>query len=37
MFHVVCHPDKQERMRVVKYFLGGDREALKRFPDGSEW
>jgi len=38
MVHVNYHPDKHERMRgVVRYFLGGDREALEGFPDGSEW
>ena len=38
MIHVNYHPDKHERMLgVVRYFLGGDREALDGFPDGSEW
>ena len=38
MVHVNYHPDKHDRMKgVVKYFLGGDREALEGFPDGSEW
>ena len=38
MVHVNYHPDKLDRMKgVVRYFLGGDREALEGFPDGSEW
>jgi hypothetical protein len=36
--HVNYHPDKYERMvALVDYFIKGKKDALKRFPDGSEW
>jgi len=37
MVHVNYHPDKLERMlAVVKRYVDGDKNALDRFPDGSE-
>ena len=35
--HVNYHPDKYERMlAIVEYYVNGDKDALSRFPDGSE-
>ncbi|CAI0377224.1 unnamed protein product [Linum tenue] len=35
--HVNYHPDKLPRMRaIVEFYVNGDQEALKSFPDGSE-
>eukprot|EP00884_Botryococcus_braunii_P010704 jgi/Botrbrau1/19635/Bobra.0003s0005.1 len=37
MVHINYHPDKHERMLgVIKYYLEGDDDALKRYPGGSE-
>lgn len=36
--HVNYHPDKLPRMKaVVEYFVNGKQDALKPFPDGSNW
>lgn len=36
--HVNYHPDKFDRMlALINYFIHGKKDALKRFPDGSEW
>eukprot|EP00250_Pteridium_aquilinum_P033109 c5208_g1_i1 orf=64-1317(+) len=36
--HVNYHPDKYDRMlALVDYYIHGKKDALKRFPDGSEW
>lgn len=36
--HVNYHPDKLPRMKaVVEYFVNGKQDALKPFPDGSDW
>lgn len=36
--HVNYHPDKYDRMlALIDYFIHGKKNALKRFPDGSEW
>ncbi|KAH7315450.1 hypothetical protein KP509_21G050300 [Ceratopteris richardii] len=36
--HVNYHPDKYERMlALINYFVNGKKDALKAFPDGSEW
>lgn len=36
--HVNYHPDKYDRMlALIDYFVNGKKDALKRFPDGSEW
>ncbi|KAL2460158.1 Nucleotide-diphospho-sugar transferase family protein [Abeliophyllum distichum] len=36
--HVNYHPDKFPRMKaVVDYYVNGNQDALKSFPDGSEW
>lgn len=36
--HVNYHPDKYERMlAIVDHYVKGNANALKRFPDGSEW
>lgn len=36
--HVNYHPDKYERMlAIVEHYVKGNVNALKRFPDGSEW
>ncbi|MCO5569706.1 hypothetical protein L7F22_023422 [Adiantum nelumboides] len=36
--HVNYHPDKYDRMlALVEYFINGKKDALNRFPDGSEW
>ncbi|CAL1353406.1 unnamed protein product [Linum trigynum] len=35
--HVNYHPDKLPRMKaIVEFYVNGDQEALKSFPDGSE-
>jgi hypothetical protein len=37
MIHVNYHPNKFERMKaIVEYYVNGNKDALKRFPDGSE-
>ncbi|KAG0579983.1 hypothetical protein KC19_4G140200 [Ceratodon purpureus] len=36
--HVNYHPDKHARMlAIVEYYVKGNKDALKHFPDGSEW
>ncbi|KAF7840923.1 arabinosyltransferase RRA3-like [Senna tora] len=36
--HVNYHPDKLPRMKaVVEYYVNGKNDALKPFPDGSDW
>ncbi|XAR72833.1 Fucosylgalactoside 3-alpha-galactosyltransferase [Bertholletia excelsa] len=36
--HVNYHPDKLPRMKaVVEYYVNGKEDALKPFPDGSDW
>ncbi|PIA52543.1 hypothetical protein AQUCO_01000429v1 [Aquilegia coerulea] len=36
--HVNYHPDKLPRMKaVVEFYVNGKQDALKPFPDGSEW
>lgn len=36
--HVNYHPDKYNRMlAIVDHYVHGNRDALKQFPDGSEW
>lgn len=36
--HVNYHPDKLPRMKaVVEYYVNGKQDALKPFPDGSDW
>lgn len=36
--HVNYHPDKLPRMKaVVEYYVNGKQDALKHFPDGSDW
>ncbi|MBA0842666.1 hypothetical protein Goarm_002476 [Gossypium armourianum] len=36
--HVNYHPNKLQRMKaVVEFYVDGNRDALKPFPDGSEW
>lgn len=36
--HVNYHPDKLPRMKaVVEFYVNGKRDALKPFPDGSDW
>ncbi|CAN6450613.1 unnamed protein product [Victoria cruziana] len=36
--HINYHPDKLYRMKaVVEYYVNGKEDALKNFPDGSEW
>lgn len=36
--HVNYHPDKLPRMKaVVEFYVNGKEDALKPFPDGSEW
>jgi len=38
IIHINYHPDKLPRMKaVVEYYVHGKKEALKPFPDGSEW
>ena len=36
--HVNYHPDKLPRMKaVVEYYVNGKQDALKSFPEGSDW
>ncbi|XP_059445426.1 arabinosyltransferase RRA3-like isoform X2 [Corylus avellana] len=36
--HVNYHPDKLQRMKaVVEFYVDGKEDALKPFPDGSDW
>lgn len=36
--HVNYHPDKLPRMKaIVEYYVNGKKDALKPFPDGSDW
>jgi hypothetical protein len=36
--HVNYHPDKLPRMKaIVEYYVNGKQDALKPFPDGSDW
>jgi hypothetical protein len=36
--HVNYHPDKLPRMKaVIEYYVNGKQDALKPFPDGSDW
>ncbi|KAI5660991.1 hypothetical protein M9H77_20314 [Catharanthus roseus] len=36
--HINYHPDKLPRMKaVVEYYVNGKEDALKSFPDGSNW
>lgn len=36
--HVNYHPDKFTRMKaVVEFYVNGSKDALKPFPDGSDW
>lgn len=36
--HVNYHPDKLPRMKaVVEFYVNGKKDALQRFPDGSQW
>ncbi|OVA04546.1 Reticulon [Macleaya cordata] len=36
--HVNYHPDKLPRMKaVVEFYVSGNQDALKAFPDGSDW
>ncbi|XP_013456384.2 arabinosyltransferase RRA3 isoform X2 [Medicago truncatula] len=38
IIHVNYHPDKLPRMKaVVEYYVNGNQDALKPFPDGSKW
>ncbi|XP_058069097.1 arabinosyltransferase RRA3-like [Magnolia sinica] len=38
IIHVNYHPDKLPRMKaVVEFYVNGNQDALKPFPDGSEW
>ncbi|KAK7257926.1 hypothetical protein RIF29_32258 [Crotalaria pallida] len=38
IIHVNYHPDKLPRMKaIVEYYVNGNQEALKSFPEGSEW
>lgn len=38
IIHINYHPDKLPRMKaVVEYYVHGKKDALKPFPDGSEW
>uniref|UniRef100_A0A5B7A4B2 Glycosyltransferase n=1 Tax=Davidia involucrata TaxID=16924 RepID=A0A5B7A4B2_DAVIN len=38
IIHVNYHPDKLPRMKaVVEFFVNGKQDALKSFPDGSDW
>ncbi|XP_052194732.1 arabinosyltransferase RRA3-like [Diospyros lotus] len=38
IIHINYHPDKLPRMKaVVEFYVNGKRDALKSFPDGSEW
>ncbi|KAL4180536.1 hypothetical protein AMTRI_Chr13g92550 [Amborella trichopoda] len=38
VLHVNYHPDKLPRMKaIVEYYVNGKQDALKAFPDGSDW
>uniref|UniRef100_A0A5B7BHP7 Glycosyltransferase n=1 Tax=Davidia involucrata TaxID=16924 RepID=A0A5B7BHP7_DAVIN len=38
IIHVNYHPDKLPRMKaIVEYYVNGKQDALKSFPDGSDW
>jgi hypothetical protein len=38
IIHVNYHPDKLPRMKaVIEYYVNGKQDALKPFPDGSDW
>ncbi|XP_061354870.1 arabinosyltransferase RRA3-like isoform X1 [Gastrolobium bilobum] len=38
IIHVNYHPDKLPRMKaIVEYYVNGKQDALKPFPEGSEW
>ncbi|KAA8545946.1 hypothetical protein F0562_020603 [Nyssa sinensis] len=38
IIHVNYHPDKLTRMKaIVEYYVNGKQDALKPFPDGSDW
>jgi hypothetical protein len=38
IIHVNYHPDKLPRMKaIVEYYVNGKQDALKPFPDGSDW
>jgi len=38
IIHMNYHPDKLRRMKaVVEYYVNGNQDALKPFPDGSKW
>ncbi|XXG45560.1 hypothetical protein AAC387_Pa02g0614 [Persea americana] len=38
IIHVNYHPDKLPRMKaIVEFYVNGNQDALKPFPDGSEW
>ncbi|XP_043714201.1 arabinosyltransferase RRA2-like [Telopea speciosissima] len=38
IIHVNYHPDKLPRMKaVVSFYVDGNQDALKDFPDGSDW
>ncbi|KAI4295551.1 hypothetical protein L6164_035588 [Bauhinia variegata] len=38
IIHVNYHPDKLPRMKaVVEYYINGKQDALKPFPNGSDW
>ncbi|WCJ33861.1 Nucleotide-diphospho-sugar transferase family protein [Euphorbia peplus] len=38
IIHVNYHPDKLPRMKaVVEFYVNGKQDALKPFPDGSDW
>ncbi|XP_022726433.1 arabinosyltransferase RRA3-like [Durio zibethinus] len=38
IIHVNYHPNKLERMKaIVEFYVNGNRDGLKVFPDGSDW
>ncbi|OMO63420.1 Reticulon [Corchorus olitorius] len=38
IIHINYHPNKLERMKaVVEFYVNGNQDALKAFPDGSDW
>ncbi|KAF8409926.1 hypothetical protein HHK36_002445 [Tetracentron sinense] len=38
IIHVNYHPDKLPRMKaIVEFYVSGKKDALKPFPDGSDW
>ncbi|KAF8409925.1 hypothetical protein HHK36_002444 [Tetracentron sinense] len=38
VIHVNFHPDKLQRMKaIVEFYVSGRQDALKPFPDGSDW